>query len=78
MFLVYPLKFCVTNIFDFSWDDYITQEKFETMVLGFWGCLMVYVKMVIRFRPQNNNFARASRFFVHFFATIARLWRENA
>ena len=27
---------------------------------------------------QNNNFARASRFFVHFFAVIARLQRESA
>ena len=27
---------------------------------------------------QNNNFARASRLFVHFFAVTARLWRENA
>ena len=27
---------------------------------------------------QNNNFARASRFFVHFFAVTARLPRENA
>ena len=27
---------------------------------------------------QNNNFARASRFFVHFFAVRARLQRENA
>ena len=27
---------------------------------------------------QNNNFARASRFFVHFFAVAARLHRENA
>ena len=26
---------------------------------------------------QNNNFARASRFFVHFFAVTARLRREN-
>ena len=26
---------------------------------------------------QNNNFARASRFFVHFFAATARLRREN-
>ena len=26
---------------------------------------------------QNNNFARASRFFVHFFAVAARLQREN-
>ena len=25
---------------------------------------------------QNNNFARASRFFVHFFAVTARLRRE--
>ena len=27
---------------------------------------------------QNNNFARASRFFVHFFAVTAPLRRENA
>ena len=27
---------------------------------------------------QNHNFARASRFFVHFFALTARLQRENA
>ena len=27
---------------------------------------------------ENNNFARASRFFVHFFAFIARLQRESA
>ena len=26
---------------------------------------------------QNNNFARASRFFVHFFAVSARLRRET-
>ena len=27
---------------------------------------------------QNNNFARPSSFFVHFFAVTARLGRENA
>ena len=27
---------------------------------------------------QNNNFARASRFFVHFFAVVSLLRRENA
>ena len=27
---------------------------------------------------QNNNFAHASRFFVHFFAVTARLRRESA
>ena len=26
---------------------------------------------------ENNNFARASRFFVHFFAVVARLQRET-
>ena len=26
---------------------------------------------------QNNNFARASLFFVHFFAVVARLQRET-
>ena len=30
-----------------------------------------------RFSRQNNNFARASRFFVHFVAVIARLRLEN-
>ena len=31
-----------------------------------------------KFNKQNNNFASASRFFVHFFARFARLRRENA
>ena len=31
-----------------------------------------------RFITQNNNFARASRFFVHFFTVLARIRRENA
>ena len=31
-----------------------------------------------RLNRQNNNFARASRFFVHFFAVPAPLRRENA
>ena len=39
MLLVYPQNFGITIIYDFSWDDCITQEKLETMVLGFWGAL---------------------------------------
>ena len=35
-------------------------------------------KKLFRFNKQNNNFARASRFFVHFFARFARPRRENA
>ena len=35
-------------------------------------------KHLFRFNKQNNNFARASRFFVHFFARFARPRRENA
>ena len=31
-----------------------------------------------RFNKQNNNFARASCFFVHFFTVAARLQRKNA
>ena len=31
-----------------------------------------------RFITQNNNFARATRFFVHFFTVLVRLRRENA
>ena len=29
-------------------------------------------------KKANNNFARASRFYVHFFVVIARLHRESA
>ena len=50
MHLVYFPKFCITIIFDFSWDDCNTQEKLETMVMqnfrGLTRCIMVYVKMV--------------------------------
>ena len=35
-------------------------------------------KKAIDLDLQNNNFTRASRFFVHFFAVTARLRRENA
>ena len=35
-------------------------------------------KKAIGLDTQNNNFARASRFFVHFSAVVARLQRENA
>ena len=35
------------------------------------------VKKNNRFIKQNLKFARASRFFVHFFAVTARLRREN-
>ena len=36
------------------------------------------VKKNNRFNKQNNNFARASLLFVHFFPVFARLRRENA
>ena len=36
------------------------------------------VKKNNRFVAQNKNFARASRFFVHFFTALGRLPRENA
>ena len=36
------------------------------------------VKKNSRFNKQNNNFARASHFFVHFFPVFAPLLRENA
>ena len=29
-------------------------------------------------KKNNNNFARASRFFVHFLAVVARLQRKSA
>ena len=36
------------------------------------------VKKASWFNKQNNNFARASRFFVHFFPVLPQLRRENA
>ena len=35
MHLVYPPKFCITVAFDFSWNDWNTQEKLETMFMQF-------------------------------------------
>ena len=35
-------------------------------------------KKAIALDWQNNNFARASRFFVHFFAVVAQLRRETS
>ena len=35
------------------------------------------VKKTNRFYKQNNNFARVSHLFVHFFSKFARLRREN-
>ena len=35
------------------------------------------VKKQFKFNNQTNNFARASRFFVHFYAVTERLRREN-
>ena len=37
-----------------------------------------YSKKAKDLDKQNNNFARASRFFVHFSAVVARLQRETA
>ena len=36
------------------------------------------VKVAIGLDWQNNNFARTSRFFVHFYAVVARLQRASA
>ena len=47
-----PPIFCMTIVFNFSWNDCNTQEKLETMVIGNLGaeegarCIIVYVKMV--------------------------------
>ena len=49
-----PHNFCLTTVFDFSWDDCNAQKKLETMVMeklgarggGATRCIVVYVKMV--------------------------------
>ena len=33
MNFIYPPKFCIGVVFDFSWDHCNTQEKLETMVM---------------------------------------------
>ena len=35
MHLVYISTFCITVVFDFSWNDCTTQEKLETVVMQF-------------------------------------------
>ena len=35
--LFVDLKFCISTVFDFSWDHYNTQEKLETMVMQSFG-----------------------------------------
>ena len=45
MHLVYPPKFCITIVFDFSWNDCNTQEKLETMVMQNLGVNKVYRSM---------------------------------
>ena len=35
------------------------------------------IKIAIGLDWQNNNFARTSRFFVHFYAVVARLQRKS-
>ena len=51
MYLVYPPKFCITIVFDISWDDSDILEKLETMVMknfrGQTRYIIIYVKMVI-------------------------------
>ena len=41
---------CIINGFNFSWDNYNTQEKLETIILQTFGgktrCIIVYIKMV--------------------------------
>ena len=37
--IIYHPKFCIGIVFNFSWDDYNTQEKLETKALWkiYWG-----------------------------------------
>ena len=57
-------KFCISIVFDFSWDDCSTQEKLQTMLkpnifFRGWGrvggttCIMVYVKMAKSWMGQD-------------------------
>ena len=48
-----------------------------TVSWPFWFYKTIKPKQSLLFIKQNNNFARASRFFVHFFAVVARLRCET-
>ena len=46
---VYPPKFCIMVVFDFSWDMKMTQEKSKTMAMQIFGalkrCIMGFAKV---------------------------------
>ena len=35
--LLYPPKFCITIVLDFSWEDCYTQDKLETIIMQNFG-----------------------------------------
>ena len=49
MHFVYPQKFCISIVFNFSWDLQSSQEKLKTMLMqNFWGqtkCIMDNVEV---------------------------------
>ena len=61
-----------------SYDDRNINDDFRGSFSNDDGDGKEDVKKINRFITQNNNFARASRLFVHFFTVLARLRRENA
>ena len=70
------------NHFNFSNSRDSSREKCHvTMVANFWitkiGSLC-NSKKLIGLDWQKNNFARASRFFVHFLTVVARLRHETS
>ena len=59
MHLVYPPKFCISIVFNFSWDDCNTQGKWKTKVMQNLGggirCIMGDVQVTYRPFPCSKN-----------------------
>ena len=86
MHLAYPPKFCITIVFDFSWDDCeIPRRNWKQWLCKILGgkqgaCIMVYVKMVactflrmyVKVHWNFNVPFRNEQLFLHFLALSFR------
>ena len=65
-------------MFNFLTEDLSREEIFGSLHIDDGDDGNEYGKKALGIDWQNNNFVRASRFFLHFFAVPARLQSESA
>ena len=65
-----PTKFCITIVFDFSWDDCNIQEKLDTMVMqSFKGVNKVHYGLC-----ENGGFCAKVNFSVNFITLLKNIY----